>query len=84
MIEGTDALLVIGKGSIEDQLLLLRFFLPEPVFPDGDSIFEALLEHSKGWVARRIGGSAGPTAINRELFQFLHQPGSLQGKSMEQ
>jgi hypothetical protein len=81
VMEGIDALLVIGKGKIEDQLLLLRFFLPEPIFPDGDSMFQALLGHSKGWVSRRTGGSAGPTAINKELFKFLHQPGSLPRKA---
>jgi hypothetical protein len=38
MLEGVDALLIIGKGKCEDQLLLLRFFLPQPIFPDGDLI----------------------------------------------
>ncbi len=80
-LEGVDALLVIGEGEVEDQLLLFRFFLPKPVFPDGDSMFDDLMKHSKGWVARRRGGSAGPTVINRELFDFLHLPGSLPRKA---
>jgi hypothetical protein len=80
-IEGVDALLVVGKGEIEDQLLLLRFFLPDPIFPDSRSTFDDLMAHSKGWVARRTGGSAGRTAINKELFNFLHQPGSLPRKA---
>lgn len=80
-MEGVDALLVIGKGRIEDQLLLFRFFLTKPIFPHGDSTYKALLDHSKGWVARRTGGSAGPTVINEELFKFLHEPGSLPRKA---
>jgi hypothetical protein len=48
MIEGVDALLAIGKGKIEDQLLLLRLFLPQPIFPDGDLIFDDFMAHSKG------------------------------------
>jgi hypothetical protein len=55
MIEGVDALLVIGKVKCEDQLLLLRFFLPQPIFPDGDLIHEDFMAHSKGWVVRRLG-----------------------------
>ncbi len=81
MLEGVDALLVIGKGKCEDQLLLLRFFLPQPIFPDGDLIYDDFMAHSKGWVVRRTGGSAGPTSINRDLFDFLHLPGSLPRKT---
>ncbi len=81
MLEGVDALLVIGKGKCEDQLLLLRFFLPQPIFPDGDLIYEDFMAHSKGWVVRRTGGSAGPTLINRDLSDFLHLPGSLPRKT---
>jgi hypothetical protein len=76
-MEGVDGLLVIGKGLSEDQLLLMRYFLPEPVFEDGDHIYEELIAHSKGWVARRTGGSAGPTAFNWEFFDFLSMPGTL-------
>ena len=79
-IEGVDALLVIGKGKCEDQLLLLRFFLPEPIFPDEDSIYDNFMAHSKGWVVRRSGGSAGRTSINRNVCDFLHLPGSVPGK----
>jgi hypothetical protein len=81
MIEGVDALLVIGKGKCEDQLLPLRFFLPQPIFPDRDLIYEDFMAHSKGWVVRRTGGSAGPTSIKRDLFDFLHLPGSLPRKT---
>jgi hypothetical protein len=48
MIEGVDTLLVIGKGKSEDQLPLLRFFLPKPIFPDGDLIIDDFIAHSKG------------------------------------
>ena len=81
MLEGADVLLVIGKGKHEDQLLLLRFFLPQPIFSDGDSVLNDLMAHSKGWVVRRSRGSAGPTSINRDLFYFLHLPGSLPRKT---
>jgi hypothetical protein len=81
MLEGVDALLVIEKGKCEDQLLLLRFFLPQPIFPDGDLIHDDFIAHSKGWVVRRTEGSAGPTSINRDLFNFLHLPGSLPRKT---
>jgi hypothetical protein len=76
-MRGVDGLLVIGRGHGEDQLLLLRYFLTEPIFEDGDYMYEELLNHSKGWVARRTGGSAGPTAFTRDLFDFLHLPGTL-------
>ena len=52
MIEGIDTLLGVGKGVSEDQLLLLCFFLPEPIFPDGDLLFDDFMVHIKGWVAR--------------------------------
>jgi hypothetical protein len=32
-------------------------------------------------VVGRTGGSAGPTSINRDLFYFLHLPGSLPRKT---
>jgi hypothetical protein len=76
-----DALLVIGKGKGEDQLLLIRYFLPKAIFKDGDTIFQALKDNSKGWVARRTGGSAGLTAYSRELFDFLSLPGTLPRKT---
>jgi hypothetical protein len=66
MIEGVDALLGIGKGKCEDQLLLLQFFLPQPIFPDGDLINEDFMARRKGWVVRRTGGSAGPTSTNQD------------------
>jgi hypothetical protein len=75
MIEGVDALLVIGKGKCEDQLLLLPFFLSRPIFSDGDLIYEDFMAHSKEWVVKCTGGSAGPTSINRDLLDFLHLPG---------
>ena len=43
-LEGVDTLLVIGEGRVEDQLLLFCFFLPKPIFLDGDSIFEDLMK----------------------------------------
>jgi hypothetical protein len=60
MIEGVDALLVIGKEKCEDQLLLIRFFLSQPIL----SLNEDFMAHSKGWVVRCTGGSAGPICIN--------------------
>jgi hypothetical protein len=65
-LEGVDALLVIGAGKVEEQLLLLRFFLLEPIFQDGDSAFEDFMANSKSWVARQTGGSAGPIVYNRD------------------
>ncbi len=38
------------------------------------------MANSKGWVVRRTGGSAGPTVNNRNLWDFLHLPGSLPRK----
>lgn len=80
-MEGIDALLVIGNGKSEDQLLLLRYFLPEPIFQDGNFMFQELMAHSKGWVARRTGGSAGPAALNRDFFDFLSLPGTIPRKT---
>jgi hypothetical protein len=80
-LEGVDALLVIGAGQVEDQLLLLRFFLPEPIFQDGDWAFVDFMANSKGWVARRTGGSSGPTVFNRDMWDFLHLPGTLPRKT---
>ena len=80
-LEGLDALLVIGEGDVENQLLLFRFFLSKPVFADADSTFEGLMKKSKGWVARRTRGSAGPTVINQDLFDLLHLPGSIPRKA---
>jgi hypothetical protein len=77
MIVGAGALLVIGKGRPEDQLLLQGFFLPQPIFLDGDSVHGDLMAHSKGWLVRCTRGSAGPTSINQDLFDFLHLLGSL-------
>jgi hypothetical protein len=82
MIAGVDALLIIGKenfgeGKGEDQLLLLRYFLPRPIFKDGDKAFKAFMGKSKGWVARRTGGSAGLPLYSREFFDFLSCPGTL-------
>jgi hypothetical protein len=75
-MEGVDALLIIGKGETEDQLLLLRYFLPKPIFDDPELIFKKFLDHSKGYVARCTGGSAGPAAFIQEFFDFLSQPGT--------
>ena len=80
-MRGVDALLVIGKGKTDDQLLLLRYFLTKPIFANGDYIYKELMAHSRGWVARRTGGSAGPTAFTRELLTFLHLPGTLPRKT---
>jgi hypothetical protein len=75
MVEGIDELLLVEKSGIEDQsLLLVHFFLPpEPIFPDGDLLFDNFMMHSnKGWVASQTGGSAGPAVISRsELLDFL-------------
>lgn len=81
-IEGADALLLIGKGETEDQLLLLRYFFQQPIFADPELIFKQVLDHSKGYVARRTGGSAGPTAFSRDFFDFLSQPGTLPRKTV--
>jgi hypothetical protein len=80
-LEGIDALLVIGAGEVEEQLLLLHFFLPEPISKDGDSTFQGFMANSKGWVARQTGGSAGPTVYNQYIWDFLHFPGTLARKT---
>ena len=49
MMRGVDGLLVIGKGSGEDQLLLMRYFLTEPIFKDGDYMYEELTARG-GWL----------------------------------
>jgi hypothetical protein len=80
-LEGVDALLIIGTGEGEQQLLLFRFFLSEPIFEDGDSAYEGFMANSKRWVARRTGGSAGATVHNRQLLDFLHLHGTLPRKT---
>jgi hypothetical protein len=77
MIEGVDALLVIGKEKCEDQLLLIRFFLSQPIL----SLNEDFMAHSKGWVVRCTGGSAGPASTQADLLDFLHLSGSLPRKT---
>ena len=76
----------MGKGNFgerngEDQLLLMRFFLPKPMFEDGDKTFQDFMAHSKGWVARRTGGSAGPPLYTDEFLDFLMLPGTLPRQS---
>ena len=85
MMTGVDALLVIGKGHFgkgrgEDQFLLIRYFLPKAIFEDGDKAFHDFMDNSKGWVARRTGGSAGVPSYSREFFKFLSLPGTMPRK----
>jgi hypothetical protein len=85
-LEGVDALLVIGAGEVEDQLLLY-FFLAELIFPDGDSmIYEDLIAHSKGWVLDKLEvpqdlqqstETSWTFFISQEVFQGRHMEWSL-------
>ncbi len=83
MLDDADAIMIVGSnaGSPEHkQLLLLRFFLQDPIFRDGDRLFHSLCSKMSGWEARRAGGSCGLTSLTQDFLDFLHLPGTIPRK----